>query len=40
MTPDERRARADALVADWPPLTARQIDRLTVLLHLPTRTAA
>lgn len=31
-TADEQRALADQLVADWPPLTAGQRDRLRVLL--------
>lgn len=39
MTPEERRGHADALVADWPPLTDGQRARLAVLLH-PARPAA
>ena len=37
MTPDEY---ADALAADWPPLTDDQLDRLTVLLRGSIRDAA
>lgn len=50
MTPAERspltdawRAKVDAIVADWPPLTDEVLDRVSVLLWptpLPARTEA
>lgn len=39
MTPAEITAHAEALVADWPDLTAAQLDRLASLLR-PVRCAA
>lgn len=39
MNQDEIRARAEALVADWPDLTPEQLDRLAVILRPALRAA-
>lgn len=39
MTREQMRARATAIQADWPPLTARQIEALRTLLRPALRAA-